>query len=103
VVCIVGDAGTEAGVLWESLNFAALNRLPIAYICENNGKSVDARIRERQATPIGPRVAAFGVDVRKSLQAAVASARYNRPAFYEAMVTLECDHLNMSSLLQKWS
>jgi pyruvate dehydrogenase E1 component alpha subunit len=103
VVCIVGDAGTEAGVFWESLNFAALNRLPIAYICENNGKSVDARITERQATPLGPRVSAFGVDVRTSLQAAVASARYNRPAFYEAMVRLECDHLNMSSLLPKWS
>ena len=97
-ICVVGDGGTEAGVFWESLNFAALHKLPIAYICENNGMSVDSPIAERQATPLGPRVAAFGIDVRKHVAAALMSARANRPAFYEAKVTLECDHINMGSL-----
>lgn len=98
VVCVVGDAGTEAGVFWESLNFSALNRLSIAYIVENNGMSVDARISERQATPLVPRVDAFGIDVRRSIPAAIMSARAGRPAFCEVKVKLECDHINMGTL-----
>jgi len=101
VVCVVGDAGTEAGVFWESLNFAALHKLPIAYICENNGMSVDSPIEERQATPLGPRVASFGINVRRHIAAAIMSARCNRPSFYEAMVKLEGEHIYMGSLLPK--
>ena len=101
VVCVVGDGGTEAGVFWESLNFAALHKLPIAYICENNGMSVDSPIEERQATPLGPRVEAFGVNVRRHVAAAIMSARCNRPSFYEAKVKLEGEHIYMGSLLPK--
>lgn len=98
VVSIVGDAGTEGGVFWESLNFAALHKLPIAYIVENNGKSVDSLIEERQATPLQPRVAAFGVTVRRTVQAAIAHARGGNPSFCEVKVKLTCDHLNMASM-----
>ena len=101
VVCVVGDGGTEAGVFWESLNFAALHKLPIAYICENNGMSVDSPIEERQATPLGPRVETFGVNVRRHVAAAIMSARCNRPAFYEAKVKLEGEHIYMGSLQPK--
>ena len=100
-ICVIGDGGTEAGVFWESLNFAALHKLPIAYICENNGMSVDARIEERQATPLGPRVAAFGIDVRRHVAAAIMSARAGRPAFYEAKVKLQGDHIYMGTLPPK--
>src|SRR3990167_5362663 len=100
-VCVVGDGGTEAGVFWESLNFAALHKLPIAYIVENNGMSVDARIEERQATPLGPRVAAFGIDVRKHVAAALMSARANRPALPLPRRTLACPHIMMGTLLPK--
>jgi TPP-dependent pyruvate/acetoin dehydrogenase alpha subunit len=102
VVCCIGDAGTEQGVFWESLNFAALNRLPIAFICENNGKSVDATIDERQATPIEPRVKAFGIatwSYEGGVKGAINQARLGCPSFYEAKVQLKCDHLNMSSML----
>ncbi|GAB4149383.1 MAG: acetoin:2,6-dichlorophenolindophenol oxidoreductase subunit alpha [Planctomycetota bacterium] len=34
-----GDAATNAGVFYESLNFAALRRLPVLFVCENNGYS----------------------------------------------------------------
>lgn len=101
VVCVVGDAGTEAGVFWESLNFAALHKLPVAYIVENNGMSVDSPIADRQATALGPRVEAFGVNVRKHCAAAIMSARAHRPAFYEAKVTLGCDHINMGAMLPR--
>ena len=100
-VCVVGDGGTEAGVFWESLNFAALHKLPIAFVVENNKKSVDSHISERQATPLEPRAAAFGLDVRKHVAAALMSARANRPSFYQAHVTLECDHINLGSLGKK--
>ena len=98
-VCVIGDGGTEAGVFWESLNFAALHKLPIAFICENNGKSVDATIDERQATPLVPRVAAFGISIAGNVQGAMYMARRGRPSFYEAKVKLTCDHINMGALL----
>lgn len=99
VVCCLGDAGTEAGVFWESINFAALHRLPIAYIIENNRKSVDSKIEERQFAPISERVRAFGLKQGESVKDAVRLAIHCIPSFFEADVTLECDHLNMSSLL----
>lgn len=99
VICCVGDAGTEGGVFWESLNFAALHSLPIAFICENNGMSVDSPISERQATPISPRVEAFGINLASTVQEAIETAREGVPTFHEAIVRLECDHLNLSTLL----
>jgi pyruvate dehydrogenase E1 component alpha subunit len=38
-VSYFGDAATNAGVFYESLNFAALRRLPVLFLCEDNGWS----------------------------------------------------------------
>lgn len=48
VVVFLGDAAVEQGVFHESLNFAALHRLPILYVCENNLYSILTHISERQ-------------------------------------------------------
>ena len=94
VVCCVGDAATEQGVFWESINFAALHRLPIAYVCENNEWSVHTHISERQARPIAPRVSAFGVRVCGSIEDAVYAARHTgAPSFAEVRCERLCAHV----------
>jgi pyruvate dehydrogenase E1 component alpha subunit len=44
----IGDASTEEGVFTESLNFAALKKLPILFVCENNFFSVYSPLSVRQ-------------------------------------------------------
>lgn len=100
-VCCVGDGGTEAGVFWEAANWAALNKLPIAFIVENNGMSVDSPITERQATPLIPRAAAFGLYCAGNVADAINLARKNEPSFYEARVKLECEHIYMGGMMPK--
>jgi len=50
VVVFLGDGAMEAGVVHESLNFAALKKLPILFSCENNLYSVYSPIEVRQPT-----------------------------------------------------
>ena len=44
-----GEAATEQGVFYESLNFAALKKLPILFVCENNLYSVYSSLDVRQS------------------------------------------------------
>ena len=48
-VAFFGDAAVEEGVIYESINFAMLKRLPVVYICENNFYSVFSHLSKRQA------------------------------------------------------
>jgi len=48
VVVFLGDGAVEAGVVHESLNFAALKKLPILFACENNLYSVYSPLEVRQ-------------------------------------------------------
>ena len=43
-----GDAVPETGQFWESVNFAALHRLPLLYVCENNGYATQTNLSYRQ-------------------------------------------------------
>jgi TPP-dependent pyruvate/acetoin dehydrogenase alpha subunit len=45
-VSFFGDGATGEGVLCESLNFAALNQLPVLFVCENNLYSTHLPIDE---------------------------------------------------------
>ncbi|MCL4552849.1 MAG: thiamine pyrophosphate-dependent dehydrogenase E1 component subunit alpha [Candidatus Marsarchaeota archaeon] len=45
-----GDGATEEGVFCESINFAALKRLPVVFVCENNCYSVYSPLSVRQPT-----------------------------------------------------
>ena len=44
-----GDAAAEEGVVYESVNFAVLKRLPVVFVCENNFYAVFSPLRSRQA------------------------------------------------------
>ena len=50
-VTFFGDGATEEGVFHESLNFAALHRLPVLFVCENNGYAVNSPLHARQPQP----------------------------------------------------
>ena len=64
VVAFFGDGAFEEGVVHESLNFAALKKLPLIFICENNGYSVYSNLEERQPErPITPIPKAHGWEV----------------------------------------
>jgi len=99
VVAFLGDATTEEGVMAESLNFAALKRIPIVYFCENNFYSVQSPLATRQpprdirrwAEGFGlPAVAVDGVNVlavRHAMADAVDRARSGGgPTFIETPV-----------------
>lgn len=47
-VAFFGEAATEEGVFYESVNFAVLYRLPVLFVCENNFYSVNTPLRKRQ-------------------------------------------------------
>jgi TPP-dependent pyruvate/acetoin dehydrogenase alpha subunit len=51
VASFFGDGATEEGVFAESLNFAALKRLPILFVCENNHYAIHTHQNRRQGLP----------------------------------------------------
>ena len=66
VVSFFGDGATEEGAFYESLNFAALKRLPIVFVCENNGYAIHARQSMRQPlSNICERAAVFGIPAER--------------------------------------
>lgn len=48
VMIYFGDGAAEAGVFYESLNFAKLKNLPVVFVCENNLYSVYSPMSVRQ-------------------------------------------------------
>ncbi len=46
-VVFFGDGATDEGVYHESLNFAALKKLPILFVCENNNYAIYSHVADR--------------------------------------------------------
>jgi TPP-dependent pyruvate/acetoin dehydrogenase alpha subunit len=98
VACMFGDGACGSGALHETLNLAALWRLPLLFVCDNNGYSVSTRQADALApprlsslsAPFGiPGVTVDGMDVLAVRDAARAFADRARsgggPAFLECL------------------
>lgn len=76
VVSVFGDGATEEGCFSETINFAALHKLPMIFICENNRLAIHTPIEKRWATEkLCERVATYGIETHKIDDADVFTVR----------------------------
>jgi len=47
-IAFFGDGATDEGIFYESVNFAALKKLPVIFVCENNFFATHLHISERR-------------------------------------------------------
>ncbi len=106
-VAVYGDGATEEGVYHESLNFAALKRCPVLFICENNQLAVHSHLAERHSYRVVEHAAAFGISgrrvdegwdmmaVRKATEEAVAHVRNGEPYLLEVMTARYKEHVGV--------
>jgi pyruvate dehydrogenase E1 component alpha subunit len=98
-VCFFGDGTTNIGAFHEALNFAAIWKLPVVFVCENNLYMEYTPIKDVTAVehPAADRASAYGLDkivvdgqdadeVYRAAQKAYANARAGEgPSLIECM------------------
>jgi len=104
-VTVFGDGALNQGSFHESITFASLFRLPIVFLCENNGYAEMTPVAD--TTPVYPltqRTVSYGIEatqvdgndalaVHATLSEAVERARKGGgPTFVEAMTYRTCGH-----------
>lgn len=69
VVVFMGDGSTEEGCFSESINFAALHKLPILFVVENNRLAIHEPLHKRWAADtLTERVATYGIPAKRFLE-----------------------------------
>src|SRR4051812_30676184 len=105
-VCFFGDGTTNIGAFHEALNFAALWKLPVVFVCENNLYMEYTPIGDVTAVPhpAADRASAYGLDrividgndadaVYRAAQTAYARARAGEgPSLIECMTYRHSGH-----------
>ena len=94
--CFFGDGAGCEGEFFETLNMAALWKIPLLFVCENNGYAISVTVSQSQSTPdLADRARGVGIQpaivdgndvmaVREAAQRAVSEIRAGRgPAFIE--------------------
>ena len=110
-LCFFGDGAANCGPFHEALNLAAIWKLPVVYLCENNGYAVTSpqaqttaiqNIAQRATSYDIPGVIVDGQDVLAVYEAvttAVAHARAGRgPTLIEAKTYRYQDHAQFGGL-----
>jgi len=107
VASFLGDGAIEEGVSHESFNFAALKKLPVIFICENNSYSIHSHLSRRQPhAEIWERARAYGISAERiedrgvlgiyeRVQAAVKAIRSEDPGpwFFECLTYRWKEHV----------
>jgi pyruvate dehydrogenase E1 component alpha subunit len=109
-LCFFGDGAANCGPFHESLNLAAIWKLPVIFLCENNGYAMcTAQSRTTAVTDIASRSAAYSIPgvivdgqdalaVYESVARAVARARAGEgPTLMEAKTYRYCDHQELDA------
>jgi pyruvate dehydrogenase E1 component alpha subunit len=106
-VAVFGDGATEEGVYHESLNFAALMKVPVLLVCEDNGLAVHSHRPVRQAYRLPEHAATFGIAshrveegwdmlaVRRATLDAVAKVRAGEPFVLEIVTSRYKEHVGV--------
>lgn len=104
-VCLFGDGATSKGDVYEAMNFAALHKLPVVFVINNNNWAISVPLRLQTATAtLAQKAIAAGmpgeqvdgndvIAVRASVENAIAQARAgNGPSLIEALTYRLGDH-----------
>ncbi len=105
-LCLFGDGATSTGDFHEALNMAAVHRLPVVFVCENNGWAISVpQDRQMAVGDVALRASGYGMpglvlpgsDVpglyENTLQAVARARRQEGPTLIEA----KCPRLNSHS------
>lgn len=99
IVAAFGDGATEEGVYHESLNFAALYKLPVIFLCENNGLAVHSKLEARHSFQILEHAKSYGfptiyildghdfMKVHSVFSEVIADVRRNRSSYFVEIQT----------------
>jgi 2-oxoisovalerate dehydrogenase E1 component alpha subunit len=62
-LCTFGDGATSQGEFHEGVNFAAIHKLPVVFVCENNSYAISVPIRLQMSNPnVAERAAGYGIE-----------------------------------------
>lgn len=105
-LCFFGDGAANCGPFHESLNLAAVWKLPVIFLCENNGYAANtAQAQTTSVLDIATRASSYGMPgvtvdgqdvlaVYVTVSAAVDRARAGQgPTLVEAKTYRYCDHM----------
>ena len=103
VASFFGDGATEEGVFYESLNFSALHRLPVLFVCENNGYAIHSPLKKRWATAkLCERVRTFGITATLIEDSDVMAIRRVASEAIEGMRKNETGPVFLECLTYRW-
>jgi TPP-dependent pyruvate/acetoin dehydrogenase alpha subunit len=104
VASFFGDGGANEGAVHEAMNMAAVWRLPVIFVCENNLYGASTPVSQVIAVPhVADRAAAYGMPgevvdgmdvlaVQAAMRIAVDRARSGQPSLVECETYRFCGH-----------